>query len=110
DRVIEVDGKPVRVLSLEEARNMLRGAAGSVIRITIERPGVGTPIKFALTRREIRLHSTQHAMLLRDGIGYVGLSIFSDQSAPDLKKAIDSLRTAGMTSLIFDLRGDPGGL
>jgi carboxyl-terminal processing protease len=110
DRITEVDGKPMRIESVDEARTTLRGPPGSVIRITIERPGVGTPIKFALTRREIRVHSTQHAMLLRDGVGYVGLNVFSDQSAPDLKRAIDSLRTAGMKSLIFDLRGDPGGL
>ena len=49
-------------------------------------------------------------MLLRDGVGYVALTIFSDESAADLRRAIDSLRAAGMTSLIFDLRGDPGGL
>ncbi|MEP6494183.1 MAG: S41 family peptidase [bacterium] len=110
DRVTEVDGKPMHVLSIEEARNALRGAPGSTIRLTIERPGIPAPIKFALTRREIRVHSAQHAMLLEDGVGYVALSIFSDQSAPDLRRAIDSLRTAGMKSLIFDLRGDPGGL
>jgi len=110
DRVIEVDGKPMRGLSNDEARNTLRGPPGSVIRMTIERPGVGTPLKFALTRREIRIRPVQHAMLLGGGIGYVALSIFSDQSAPDLRRAIDSLRTAGMTSLIFDLRNDPGGL
>ena len=51
DRIIEVDGKPIHVLGFDEARNTLRGPPGSVIRITIERPGVGTPIKFALTRR-----------------------------------------------------------
>jgi carboxyl-terminal processing protease len=48
--------------------------------------------------------------MLRDGVGYVALTIFSEASAPDLRRAIDSLRAAGMRTLLFDLRGDPGGL
>src|SRR5439155_7876077 len=45
-----------------------------------------------------------------DGIGYVDLTVFSEESANDLRRGIDSLRSAGVRSLILDLRGDPGGL
>ena len=71
---------------------------------------VATPVKFALTRRQIHVQSVQHATLLDRDIGYVALTIFSEESAFDLRHAIDSLRAAGMKTLIFDLRGDPGGL
>ena len=110
DRITEVDGKPVRGLTIEEAQKILRGPPGSVVRLTIERPAVPAPLKFAITRREIHVGSVQHAMLLRDGVGYVALTIFSEASAGDLRHAIDSLRSAGMRSLVFDLRADPGGL
>jgi carboxyl-terminal processing protease len=110
DRVSEVDGKPMRGVTVDEAQKLLRGQPGSVVRLTIERPGVVTPIKFAITRKQVRVHSVQHATLLGDGIGYVGLTIFSEESAADLRHAIDSLRGAGMKTLIFDLRADPGGL
>ena len=110
DRIIEVDGKPLRDVTIEEAQKALRGTPGSVVRVSIERPGIVTPLKFALTRREIRVRSVQHAAIVRDHVGYVALTIFSEESVPDLRRTIDSLRTAGMTSLIFDLRGDPGGL
>jgi carboxyl-terminal processing protease len=110
DRIVEVDGKPVHGLSLEEAQKTLRGAPGSVVRLTIERPAVAARLKFAITRREIRVRSVQHATMLPDGVGYVALTIFSEASAPDLRRAIDSLRAAGMHTLLFDLRGDPGGL
>jgi len=110
DRIIEVDGKPMRGLSIDEAQKVLRGEPGSVVRLTIERPAVPAPLKFAITRREIRVRSVQHATLLRDGVGYVALTIFSEASAPDLRRSIDSLRAAGMRTLLFDLRGDPGGL
>ncbi len=110
DRITEVDGAPMRGKTVEEAQKALRGPPGSVVRVTVTRPGVAAPLKFALTRREIHVHSVQHATLLRDGVGYVALSIFSEESVPELRAAIDSLRAAGMTALIFDLRRDPGGL
>ena len=110
DRILTVDGKPMRGVPLDEAQKALRGAPGSQVRLSVERPGVATPIEFVLTRREIHVRSVQHATLFPNGVGYVALTIFSQESARDLKAAIDSLRAAGMTSLIFDLRGDPGGL
>ena len=110
DRIVQVNDKPMHEMTVEEAQKALRGAPGSVVKLTIERPGVTAPLKFALTRREIRVRSVQHATMLSNGVGYVALSIFSEESAPDLRRAIDSLRAAGMTSLVFDLRGDPGGL
>ena len=110
DRIVEVDGKPMHGVSLDEAQKALRGATGTVVRLTIERPAVVAPLKFAITRREIRVASVQHATLFHDGVGYVALTIFSEASAGDLRHAIDSLRRAGMRTLLFDLRGDPGGL
>jgi carboxyl-terminal processing protease len=110
DRIVSVNDKSMRGLTSEEAQKNLRGDPGSVARLTIERPGVSAPLKFALTRRAIHLHSVQHAALLRDGVGYVALTIFSEESVAELRAAIDSLRGAGMKSLIFDLRADPGGL
>jgi carboxyl-terminal processing protease len=110
DRIVDVDGKDMRGRPLDEAQKALRGPANSVVRVTIERSGVTTPLKFALTRKEIRVRSVQHATILQDGIGYVALTIFSEESAADLRHAIDSLRAAGMKTLVFDLRWDPGGL
>ena len=110
DRIIEVNGQPMHGVSVEAAQKALRGDPGSVVRVTIERPGVATPIKFALTRREVHVRSVQHATMLAPDVGYVALTIFSEESAPDLRHAIDSLRAAGMKALVFDLRSDPGGL
>jgi len=110
DRIVDVNGTELRGVTVEAAQKALRGAPGSVVRVTIERPGVATPLKFALTRKEVRVRPVQHAMMLGDGVGYVSLAIFSQEAAGDLRRAIDSLRAAGMKTLIFDLRGDPGGL
>ena len=110
DRIVEVNGAELRGVTVEAAQKALRGPAGSVVKLTMERPGVATPLKFALTRKEVRVRPVSHALLLGDGIGYVSLAIFSQEAAGDLRRAIDSLRAAGMRTLVFDMRGDPGGL
>ena len=110
DRIVEIDGKSARGLTSEEALKTLRGAAGSSVRVTVERPGVTSPLTFTLTRRDIQVNPVQHAMLLPDGIGYADLTVFSSDAASDLGRAIDSLRSAGARSLVLDLRGNPGGL
>ena len=110
DRVVEIEGKPTRSWTSDEAVKALRGAPGSVVHVVIERPGSATRLPFSLTREEIRFHSVQHALMLRDSIGYVALTIFSENSDQELRAAIDSLRGRGMRALVFDLRGDPGGL
>jgi carboxyl-terminal processing protease len=110
DRVVEIEGKPTRSWTSDEAVKALRGAPGSVVHIMIERPGSASRIPFSLTREEIHFHSVQHPLMLRDSIGYVALTIFSENSDQELRAAIDSLRGRGMRALVFDLRGDPGGL
>jgi carboxyl-terminal processing protease len=110
DRIIEVDGTPMHGKTFEETQKLIRGTPGSTVRLTVERPGVAAAMRVDLVRREIHVQSVQHPTLLGDGIGYVALTIFSDSSSVDLRRAIDSLRGVGMHTLIFDLRGDPGGL
>jgi len=110
DRIVEVNGAELRGVTVEIAQKALRGAAGSVVRLTMQRPGVAAPLEFSLTRKEVRVRPVSHALLLADSIGYVSLAIFSQEAAGDLRRAIDSLRAAGMKRLVFDLRGDPGGL
>ena len=110
DRIVSIDGRLTRTFTSDEALKSLRGAAGSVVQLVVERAGVPERIPFALTRRTIAVNPAQHALLLRDSVGYVKLTIFSAAAATDLTRAVDSLRAAGARSLVLDLRGDPGGL
>ena len=110
DRILSIDGRPTVRLLPEEALRTLRGAAGTPVKLVLERPGVAAHIPVTLVRRVIDVNPVRNAMLLRDGVGYVNLSVFSSAATTDLVRAIDSLRTAGARSLVFDLRGDPGGL
>jgi carboxyl-terminal processing protease len=110
DRIVEIDGKATHGLTSDEALKTLRGTPGTTVKVTVERPGLTTPLPFTLTRREIQVNPVQHALMLPDGVGYVDLTVFSSAAAVDLQRATDSLRAAGARSLVLDLRGNPGGL
>ncbi len=110
DRIVAIDGKRTDGWAPEEALRALRGAPGTVVNFVVERAGVDEPVPFRLTRREIQFHPVQNALVLRDGVGYIELAVFSQESAAELRQAIDSLRRAGARALVVDVRGNPGGL
>jgi carboxyl-terminal processing protease len=110
DRIVAVDGKSTEGYTPDEARETLRGPEGSKVSITVDRPGVEALLSFTLQRAEIHVASVRHPTLLSNDVGYVDLTIFSESSDSELRAAVDSLRRAGMKTLIFDLRSNPGGL
>ena len=110
DRIVEVEGKSTAGWTSEEASKALRGAPGTPLGLTVERPGVTEHIPIRLKREEIRVSSVSHERMIGGDVGYVDLTIFSEASARDLQAAIEKLRAQGMRKLVLDLRGNPGGL
>ena len=110
DRIIQVEGKSTRSWTVEEASRAIRGRPGTSVSITIERPGVATPLPFTLTRREIHRQAIRRAAIVRDSVGYVAVDVFSEATASELEAAVERLRTGGARSLILDLRNNPGGI
>jgi len=110
DRIISVNGRSTEGWTLDDARGALRGKPGTLVELRVERPGVPTPLSFDVRRSDIHVRSVSHALMLADGVGYVNLSIFSDSSADELRDAIGALRRRGATTLLLDLRSNPGGL
>ncbi|MHB8839480.1 MAG: S41 family peptidase [Gemmatimonadaceae bacterium] len=108
DRLVEVEGQAMRGWTIEEARNAMRGAPGTRLRLAVERGNARIP--FELTRGEIHVPSISRAFVLDGGVGYVLLSTFSDSAREELTRTVDSLGAAGAHSLILDLRNNPGGL
>lgn len=109
DRIIKINGKDIPGISLEDAVDLLRGAPGTKVTITILRDGTKDPLVFTLTREVIKIE-TIHSKMLENNIGYVQLTEFNANSEKDLAAALQSLSKDGMKSLILDLRNDPGGL
>jgi len=110
DRIVAVDGVSAKGWSTQEAVQVLRGRPGAEVTISVERPMVDTPIDFTISRARIQLRSVPFATLLGDGVGYVPLKVFSENSTLEVQLAADSLVAAGARALILDLRGNPGGI
>lgn len=111
DRFVEVDGKDAREWSSAEVSNNVRGEGGSKVKIKIERVASSTPIDFEITRGGVPLPSIRNYFMLSNGVGYVGLTGgFQETTADELNDALATLEKQGMTSLILDVRGNPGGL
>lgn len=110
DRIVKLDGRSTEGWRNDQAVRELRGPAGTTAALTVHRAGVSEPIEFSVTRASIHIRSVQAAMMLHEHVGYISLSPVTEQSAEEMANAVDSLVRQGMKSLIFDLRGNPGGL
>ncbi len=110
DQIVEVEGESAEDWETDAAADRLRGSPGTDVAIMIRRPGVDDPIPFTLTRDVIELLSVPFSLMVEDGVGYIPLEVFSETSGREMRDAITSLRDQGMTSLVLDLRDNPGGL
>jgi carboxyl-terminal processing protease len=110
DRIVEIAGEPTRGLTAEEVTRRLRGAPETPVRFVVERFGVEGRVPFTVTRESVHVRSVRRVALLGDSVGYLDLSSFAASSADEVRAGVDSLRTLGARSVVFDLRGNPGGL
>ncbi|MBA2565975.1 MAG: S41 family peptidase [Gemmatimonadetes bacterium] len=110
DRIVEVDGASTHGWTSEKAVNELRGPAGSSVVLTVVREGLSEPLQFRIRRKNIDIPSVPYAFMIRDGIGYIRFSQFSERGAREVQSAVERLRKDGMRSLILDVQRNPGGL
>lgn len=112
DLIVNLDNKPVKDMSLNDAVKIMRGKPGSKIKLSVMREGNDNPINFELERAIIKVKSVK-SYLLEPGFGYVRISTFQAKTAKHLKAAIEGLlqkNKAPLNGLIVDLRNNPGGV
>ena len=111
DLIVAIEGEDSFDLSLEEVVNTLRGEPGSVVRITVARPG-HPQWDVAITRELIKIRSVALADLIQPQIGYISMkqTRFSEDTAFEVEQALKKLSSSGIEGLVLDLRGNPGGL
>ena len=111
DIIVEVDGKSAQGWSQQEVLNHVRGERGTDVEIGVERVGEPVPVKFRIVRDEVPYPSVRNHFMARPGTGYIALTNgFNKKTSEELQDAIVELKKQGMTSLILDLRRNPGGL
>ncbi len=111
DHIIAIDGTDCREFTTDEAARLLRGTAGSRVRLTWQNPSA-EEFTGDFVRRRVQIRSVTRKMMLDpvQGIGYIRMEGFQDSTAQELDEALRSLERQGMRALIWDLRGNPGGL
>jgi carboxyl-terminal processing protease len=110
DQVIGVDGKSTEDWSVEQASSTMRGEVGTYVTLTVRRPGVDETIDFEIERARVHVNAIEGVMKLTPAIGYLRVTSVTSQSARELVQAIAALRRDGASSLVLDLRGNPGGV
>ena len=106
----KVPGEPFGKTLSNKVTNKLKGQAGTEITVKVERPGAKKPIDIKIVRQNIQITSVPYYGILKDNVGYIVLTGFTDKCAQDVKNAFFDLKKQGMTSLILDLRGNGGGI
>ena len=109
DLISAIDGMPTPNMTMNEVLQHLRGEIGTPVTVTIMR---GTSMKFDVTliRALIEVPTVKYGMIEGTKIGYARLIQFTPDTALRLQDALDSFEKEGYTSLIIDLRDNPGGL
>ena len=107
DIVLQVDDTPIEDMSIYEAISLILGPAGTEVRLTILRDGQ-EPFEVTVIRDQIDVPTVEWE-LLPNGIGHISMFDFSTDATSKVAGAIQGLQAEGASSLILDLRGNPGG-
>ena len=111
DRIIEVNDTLVAGVKMpqNDIVKRLRGKRGTEVKLSLKRQGVDELVDINVVRDAIPIKSIESAFMISSNIGFVRLSQFARTSYIELMQALATLRSQGMTKLIFDLRGNSGG-
>jgi carboxyl-terminal processing protease len=110
DKILKIEDKITKNMTLIEAVKLLRGAKGTDVTISIYREGWRRLKDVTLTRDVIPIKSVRSRML-EEGYGYIRVSNFQNKTSFELKKALRELeKEKGLKGLVLDLRNNPGGL
>ncbi|MCL4834803.1 MAG: S41 family peptidase [Caldilineaceae bacterium] len=112
DLVIAIDGEPVSEMAdLNEAISKIKGPKGSSVVLTVERPSRNETFDVTVVRDVIQIPIVFTDTYGQDkDIAYIRLSRFSDDASRRVRDAIDEATKQNLRGLVFDLRGNPGGL
>jgi carboxyl-terminal processing protease len=110
DTILKVDGKSCTGLTTTEVADMLKGAKGTPVRISLGREGWEKPIEVTVVRDEIPRPGVEFSEMVKPGIGYVRVFTFNETTDSDLTDALKQLDVSKLDGLIIDLRGNGGGL
>lgn len=110
DVILKIDGASTEGMDVNDAVQLIRGPVGTEVNLTIRRDE--KVLEFTLTRDRIEIHSVRYEYRKEGAtpIGYVRLTQFSANAAPEMQDALQELEQQNVAGYILDLRSNPGGL
>lgn len=110
DEIMEIDGQPVTTETISTISDHLKGQPRTFVEVKIKRYGVDQPLTFKIKRERISLSNISYYGLVEDHIGYIKLDDFTPGAGREVAEALAALKEQGATSVMLDLRDNPGGL
>jgi len=110
DHIVKINDLLTREMTLTDAVKKMRGEPGEIVNLTILRDSENKLLDFKITRDIIKIQDIKHARILQEGIGYIRLIEFRENTLQEFNNALSSLVKQRMQALIIDLRNNPGGL
>jgi len=111
DIILEINGKTTKGKNSTDISKILKGQANTTVVLLIKREGEKENISKTITREEIKIKDVQYFGMLNEETGYIKLHSFTETASKEFKDAYTSLKEKNnMKSLVFDLRGNGGGL
>lgn len=110
DRIVRINEELTRDITLLEAVRKLRGEPKTAVNLTILREKQDKLLEFTIVREIIKIKDIKDTVILEDGIGYIRLAEFRQNTPQDFRREMERLKSEGMDALILDLRNNPGGL
>jgi carboxyl-terminal processing protease len=110
DVIVEVDGRKITSMETDEVSKLLKGQAGSTVKVITSRNGVETA--HSLVREEIKIPDVPYKGMIdaTNGIGYLKLNSFTQTAGQEVRNAVKELKDQGAKKIVLDLRGNGGGL
>ena len=112
DVIVSIDGQSTKGKNSSDLGVLLRGVPGSAITIDVRRPGVKEIKSFKMNRGEIKMSNAPYSGIIRDHVGYVSLTTFTQDAGKNIADAIKTMKKEDplLKGVILDLRDNGGGL
>ena len=111
DIIVKVDGSPIKGKNDEELNDILKGSPNTKVTLVIRKAGGTKEESISVAREEIKIPNVPYAEMLDNNIGYVTLTTFTEDAGENVAKAVQTLKAKNqLKGLVFDLRGNGGGL
>lgn len=115
DKIIQIDGISVLDKETDDISKLLKGQAGTAVNLVILRmqpDGTEKQLDIQVVREDIKIKNVPYYGMINNETGYIRLSNFTDDAGKEVRDALEDLKAKnpGLKGLVFDLRGNPGGL